>query len=173
MKHRRLPISFRDLAKLIMQRLTKLKVQAVAKAARLNPRHELNVLLQLLEEKRLIEKTKDGINVLGVTTRGTLKHAPDFFNDAQPSKIESASIDLAEKTSKTPIAKKDIAECIGDTHELTTRDPDAAGKDDGPGGNGDKCGPLRTFRWRFSITLEKPTKATIPAGVFHNARTTW
>ena len=134
MKHRRLPISFRDLAKLIMQRLTKLKVQAVAKAARLNPRHELNVLLQLLEEKRLIEKTKDGINVLGVTTRGTLKHAPDFFNDAQPSNIESASIDLAEKTSKTPIAKKDIAEFIGDTHELTTRDPDAAGKDDGPGG---------------------------------------
>lgn len=158
-------------------------MQAVTKAARLNPRHELNVLLQLLEEKRLIEKTKDGINVLGVTTRGTLKHAADFFNDAQPSKIESASIDLAEKTSKTPIAKKDIAEFIGDTHELTTRDPDAAGKDDGPGGNGDKCGPLRTyaylcvplrtFRWRFSITLEKPTKATIPAGVFHNARTTW
>ena len=147
MKHRRLPISFRDLAKLIMQRLTKLKVQAVAKAARLNPRHELNVLLQLLEEKRLIEKTKDGINVLGVTTRGTLKHASDFFNDAQPSKIESASIDLAEKTSKTPIAKKDIAEFIGDTHELTTRDPDAAGKDDGPGGNGDKRGPLRTYAY--------------------------
>ena len=62
-----------------MQRLTKLKVQAVAKAARLNPRHELNVLLQLLEEKRLIEKTKDGINVLGVTTRGTLKRASDFL----------------------------------------------------------------------------------------------
>ena len=156
MKHRRLPISFRDLAKLIMQRLTKLKVQAVAKAARLNPRHELNVLLQLLEEKRLIEKTKDGINVLGVTTRGTLKHAPDFFNDAQPSKIESASIDLAEKTSKTPIAKKDIAEFIGDTHELTTRDPDAAGKDDGPGGNGDKCGPLRT-------------NAYLSVEIFHNA----
>ena len=156
MKHRRLPISFRDLAKLIMQRLTKLKVQAVAKAPRLNPRHELNVLLQLLEEKRLIEKTKDGINVLGVTTRETLKHASDFFNDAQPSKIESASIDLAEKTLKTPIAKKDIAECIGDTHELTTRDPDAAGKDDGPGGNGDKCGPLRTFAY-FSVEI------------FHNA----
>ena len=156
MKHRRLPISFRNLAKLIMQRLTKLKVQAVAKAPRLNPRHELNVLLQLLEEKRLIEKTKDGINVLGVTTRGTLKHASDFFNDAQPSKFESASIDLAEKTSKTPIAKKDIAEFIGDTHELTTRDPDAAGKDDGPGGNGDKCGPLRTFAY-FSVEI------------FHNA----
>ena len=156
MKHRRLPISFRDAAKLIMQRLTKLKVQAVAKAARLNPRHELNVLLQLLEEKRLIEKTKDGINVLGVTTRGTLKHASDFFNDAQPSKIESASIDLAEKTSKTPIAKKDIAEFIGDTHELTTRDPDAAGKDDGPGGNGDKCGPLRTYAY---LSVE----------IFHNA----
>ena len=62
-----------------MQRLTKLKVQAVAKAARLNSRHELNVLLQLLEEKRLIEKTKDGMNALGVTTRGTLKHALDFF----------------------------------------------------------------------------------------------
>ena len=156
MKHRRLPISFRDLAKLIMQRLTKLKVQAVAKAARLNPRHELNVLLQLLEEKRLIEKTKDGINVLGVTARGTFKHAPDFFNDAKPSKIESVSIDLAKKTSKTPIAKKDIAECIGDTHELTTRDPDAAGKDDGPGGNGDKCGPLRTYAY---LSVE----------IFHNA----
>ena len=156
MKHRRLPISFRDLAKLIMQRLTKLKVQAVAKAARLNPRHELNVLLQLLEEKRLIEKTKDGINVLDVTARGTFKHAPDFFNDAQPSKIESASIDLAEITSKTPIAKKDIAEFIGDTHELTTRDPDAAGKDDGPGRNGDKCGPLRTYAY---ISVE----------IFHNA----
>ena len=80
-------------------------MQAVAKAARLNPRHELNVLLQLLEEKRLIEKTKEEKNVLGVTTRGTLKNTLRiFFNDAQPSKIESASIDLAEKTSKTPIA---------------------------------------------------------------------
>ena len=169
MKHRRLPISFRDLAKLIMQRLTKLKVQAVAKAPRLNPRHELNVLLQLLEEKRLIEKTKDGINVLGVTTRGTLKHAADFFNDAQPSKIESASIDLAEKTSKTPIAKKDIAEFIGDTHELTTRDLDAAGKDDGPGRNGDKCGPLRTFAY-FAVEIfhnaEKADKSHHSGGSF-------
>ena len=146
MKHRRLPISFRDLAKLIMQRLTKLKVQAVAKAARLNPRHELNVLLQLLEEKRLIEKTKDGINVLGVTTRGTLKHASEFLMMPNHQKL-FASIDLAEKTSKTPIAKKDFAEFIGDTHELTTRDPDAAGKDDGPGGNGDKCGPLPTYAY--------------------------
>ena len=57
------------------------------------------------------------------------------------------------------IYKKDFAEFIGDTHELTTRDPDAAGKDDRPGGNGDKCGPLPTFAY-FSVEI------------FHNARTT-
>lgn len=55
--------------------LTNEEVTAVAKAARLNPRLELPGLLSSLEERRLIERTNSGVNVLGITTRGALIHA--------------------------------------------------------------------------------------------------
>ena len=59
---------------------------------------------------------------LGVTTRGALVHAADIFSDAEPSKTETASIDLAEKSSVVPIPMKEISEFISDMHKMTNRD---------------------------------------------------
>ncbi len=102
--------------------LSKREVAAVAQAARLNPRTELASLLNTLEERRLIERKGDHLQVLGVTTRGVLGHAADIFADADPSTIEMASIDLAEKSSDAPTPRSEIAEYIGDTHKIPSRE---------------------------------------------------
>jgi len=95
------------------------EVQAIAIASGLNPRHELTGLLQLLENKRLIERSPDEVSVLGVTTRGSLGHAADMYRDAGPSSLEEASISLAETASEAPVRRSDVAEKIGDEHRLT------------------------------------------------------
>lgn len=98
--------------------IPKSEVRAIAVASGLNPRHELAGLLQVLERKRLIEQTDDEVSVLGVTTRGSLGHAADMFQDADPSPYERASISLAELASDAPVRRTDISEMIGDIHHL-------------------------------------------------------
>ena len=99
-------------------------VQAIATTAGLNPRHELNGLLQLLEKKRLIEQSQSGmeIAVLGVTTRAALQHAADIFDDASPSPVEEASIKLAEAVSSRPSRVRELNEAISDEFFLSTAD---------------------------------------------------
>lgn len=96
------------------------EVRAIAVASGLNPRHELTGLLQVLEKKRLIEQTATEVSVLGVTTRGSLGHAADIFNAADPSPYEEASISLAELASEAPVRRTEISEMIGDTHKFST-----------------------------------------------------
>ena len=102
--------------------LTTLEVEAVAKACRLNPRVELESLLNTLENRRLIERGDGRVNVLGITTRGALGHAASIFSDSEPSIVERASIGLAEKTSNTPLPQGKITEYISDTYKIPTRD---------------------------------------------------
>lgn len=97
------------------------EVRAIATASGLNPRHELNGLLQVLEKKRLIDQTESEISVLGVTTRGSLGHAADLFQDADPSKYERASITLAETSSDSPVRRSEVSEVIADTHSLSSQ----------------------------------------------------
>ena len=99
--------------------LTESEIKAVAKACRLNPLVSLEPLLKILEDRRLIERRGDYINILGMTTRGALTHAADIFTDSEPSDIEVASIDLSEKTSESPLPQRTTAEYIGDTYEMT------------------------------------------------------
>ena len=103
-------------------KLTESEVVAVAKVCRLNPRVELEPLLKILEDRRLIERKDDFINVLGITTHGALIHATSIFSDSKPSNIEIASIELAEKTSNTPLPEGKAAEYISDTCKMTTKD---------------------------------------------------
>ena len=120
-------------------------VEAVARAAGLNPRYELQGLLGTLEERRLIERTSKEVAILGVTTRGVLSQAADHFDSCDPSKVESAAIELAELTSRSP-AKFDFArEYIGDHCNLSdeeTRDflaqSESIGFVDTEGNDGDK-----------------------------------
>lgn len=95
------------------------EVKAIAVAGGLNPRHELNGLLTVLEKKRLIDQSEDEIAVLGVTTRGALGHAADLFNDAEPSNYERAAITLGDAVSLEPRRRKEIGETLGDEHSLS------------------------------------------------------
>lgn len=95
------------------------EVKAIAAASGLNPRHELSGLLQVLESKRLIEASDNEVSVLGVTTRGSLRHAADMYYEADPNPYEKASISLAEIASISPTRRSDVSEKIGDEHRLT------------------------------------------------------
>lgn len=93
--------------------LTKHEVDAVARAAHLNPRSELPHYLGMLERRRLI---------VGLTSRATLSHTCDILTDAGPSAYEAAAIDVAELTSQAPQSMRRVGEFIGDTHRITSRD---------------------------------------------------
>ena len=98
------------------------EVEAIAKDLRLNPRYELTGILNVLQNKRLIDQSEGHISVLGVTTRGALGHAADLYFDAGPSKYEMASVTLAELASNAPVRRSDIGERIGDEHKLAKHD---------------------------------------------------
>lgn len=100
--------------------ISKAEVRAIAVASGLNPRHELTGLLQVLERKRLIDQSEDEVSILGVTTRGSLGHAADMYQEAEPNSYEQASITLAEIASQAPVRRADVSEVIGDQHRLTT-----------------------------------------------------
>ena len=100
-------------------KISRTEVRAIAVASGLNPRHELTGLLQVLEKKRLIDQSDGKVSVLGVTTRGSLGHAADMYQDAEPAPYEEASISLAEIASVSPVRRSDISEKIGDEHHLT------------------------------------------------------
>jgi hypothetical protein len=96
------------------------EVEAIAKAANLNPRTELPHYLGLLKNKRLIDTSGDEVQVLGINTRGVLGHAADIFDNSNPKSHEVAAINLGELASTSPIALKDAKTYIGDTFEMDT-----------------------------------------------------
>lgn len=101
--------------------LTKVEVDAVARAAGLNPRSELPHYLKLLSSRRLIDMSTTGdVRVLGLTSRAALAHTNDLLTDAGPTIREEASIFLSETTSQAPLSFADAAELIGDRHSMTT-----------------------------------------------------
>lgn len=102
-------------------RIPMMEVRAVATASGLNPL-ELMGLLQMLETKRLVERSTDEISVLGVNIASSLAHAADIYEDAGPKQFERASISLAEIASTAPVHRKDASEQIGDLHHLTSED---------------------------------------------------
>jgi len=96
------------------------EVRAIAVASGLNPRYELSSLLQILEGKRLIQQSSNEVSVLGVTTRGSLIHAADMYEEAEPNKFEKASVALAEIASSAPVRRSEVSEKIGDEHRLAS-----------------------------------------------------
>jgi hypothetical protein len=100
--------------------LSRIEVQAIAKASKLNPGYELNGLLKLLEGKRLIEQSDSEVVIVGVTTRAALGHAADIFKDADPGKHERAAIDIGDWASVEPLKQKDAEEQLGDKHKLAS-----------------------------------------------------
>lgn len=97
----------------------KLKVDALAKAAGLNPRIELPELLHLLERHRVIDRSASGgVAVLGVTSKAIVQHAAAIFEEQEPTPEEHASIALAELTSASPRSHARTEEFLSDEFRL-------------------------------------------------------
>lgn len=101
------------------------EVEAVTRAAGLNPRSELPHYLNLLSKRRLIDVGSSGdIRVIGLTPRAALMHASDMLENAGPSVREEAAIQLSETTSKSPQSLKETKEAVSDLHKMSSTDAD-------------------------------------------------
>jgi hypothetical protein len=99
--------------------LDRKRVEAIAKAARLNIHTDLPAVLDKLEDQKLIDKSENGIAVLGLTTPAVLSHTADIFHSTSPSNKQIAAIQTAEETSRAPMLEKDLLQWISDHHKLS------------------------------------------------------
>src|SRR5690606_6851299 len=75
------------------------QVKTLAVAAGIDPRFELNPLLEILEREQLIDVTPTGVEALGLAPSAVLGHVATIFNRESPSACELASISLADYCS--------------------------------------------------------------------------
>lgn len=87
-------------------------------------RLEIKGLLSELEEQGLVAQGKSGVTVLGVTQVRLLDHAADIFETQQPDGLELAAIDLAERSSQSPIRRTDCEEELSDLYKLSEEETD-------------------------------------------------
>ncbi len=99
-------------------RISEERLRVLAQAANINTTFELPRLLDVLEERELIDRASIGIAVLGVTTSSALQHTSDIFDGLAPTIQESAAIDLAERASLEPVRAQDVSEELADLHKL-------------------------------------------------------
>ncbi len=97
------------------------QVNALAQAASIDATFELGPVLDRLVEHHLVERHKNGIEVIGLTTPVVLEHASDIFKSLDYTPEEVASIRLAEVCSATPHEKAELQELLSDKHKLTDR----------------------------------------------------
>lgn len=95
------------------------RVNTLAQAASINTYFELPKLLELLEKRKLIQRSATGIDVLGVTGSTVLQHGAEILGALNPTGFELASISLAEMASSAPVERKISSEFLSDTCKLT------------------------------------------------------
>jgi hypothetical protein len=100
--------------------LSSSKVELLAKASNINTLFELPKLLELLEAQSLVQASKKGIDVLGVTTTTVVQHASGVFDALGPSALENAALELSELASQAPRCQKESKVYLGDTCKLTS-----------------------------------------------------
>ncbi|NTF69588.1 hypothetical protein [Rhizobium rhizogenes] len=99
--------------------ISKQAVDAFAKASGLNPKTELQSLLDMLKRRRVIDVSQGGdVSVLGLTTSATVQHASDIFEEQEPTAEERATIVLADVTSTSPVMRREATELISDELKL-------------------------------------------------------
>jgi len=79
--------------------LPRARVGALASAANIN-KLELEQLLKLLSEHRLINLGSEGVDVLGVTSSTVLTRTSEIFERLEPAPIEQAALGLSELASQ-------------------------------------------------------------------------
>ncbi|MNS49331.1 hypothetical protein D3C72_819350 [compost metagenome] len=105
--------------------LSRKRVEALSKAAGLNPKIETPALLSILARQRLVDLSSEGdVTVLGLTSSVTVQHAASIFEDQEPTSEEKATIALAEMTSDAPVSAAQTKEFISDEFRLTSQRAD-------------------------------------------------
>jgi hypothetical protein len=94
------------------------RLDVLATASNINTMLELPTLLNELEKQHLIDRTANGISVLGVAPRMVLEHTANLFASLQPKKNELASIALAERASISPVDVDEVSNELADTFKL-------------------------------------------------------
>jgi len=98
------------------------KLEVLATASNINLVFELPKLIDLLKANQLVDTSKKGIAVLGVTTATALTHTSEIFKNLHPSSNERASIALAERASLSPIFRNDVETELSDEFKLSKND---------------------------------------------------
>src|SRR5690606_32351364 len=99
------------------------RVRTLAKANGVN-RLELESVLDRLEVRHLIERNRDSVQVVGVTTSSVIQHTAKLLDDSYPTAAEQASLQLAEITSHRPLPRHDLAEQLGDECRMASAEVD-------------------------------------------------
>lgn len=87
-------------------------------------RHELPGLLSELQSNGLIHYNDSGATILAVSQQSLLGHATHIFEGLQPSGLEYAALDLAERGSLAPLRREDCEEELADTYSLSASERD-------------------------------------------------
>jgi hypothetical protein len=82
-------------------------------------RHEVPGLLSELQTAGVIDQGANGISVLGVRQANLFHHANAIFEGQNPSNIERAALELAERASDRPVEERAVAAELGDLHRLS------------------------------------------------------
>ena len=114
----RLTFRLNGLAGTDEHKVTKKRVESIASAGGVSTRLELPSILKELNRQRLIDIQDEEILILGLTTPETLEHTATIFQESDPTGVELASLDIAEKASDAPIKDVDAIEYISDTHKI-------------------------------------------------------
>ncbi len=94
------------------------RLLALASAAEITDL-ELPTIIQKLEDHRYIFHDEEDIVVLGVTSETVLAHTASMFEATNPTRIESAALDLSEMVSEAPQDKGQLEEKLGDRWKLS------------------------------------------------------
>lgn len=101
------------------------QVEALAKAASLNPKTELAGYLAMLKGRQLIDVTSSGsVALVGLNSRMVLRVSADLFEGLRPSAEERAVIDLAEEASGTPRLQTQERERLAEAFTMRRADVD-------------------------------------------------
>src|SRR5690606_36689544 len=94
------------------------QVQVVASAAGINSL-ELDSLLKVLQDAKLLNASDKGVDVLGVSLSSVLEHTVRIFDSLGPTQSDLASIDLAERVSNSPRPDSELLPYLEDVYEIT------------------------------------------------------
>lgn len=67
----------------------------------------------------MINRGKNQVEVLGLSTYSVLQHTAAIFEDGEPTREENAVIELAESISEIPVFEKELLQYAADSFKLS------------------------------------------------------